>query len=496
MHELYTPEQVARLDRHAMDVGGIPGETLMERAGRRACEELRRRWPRAQRVVVVCGGGNNGGDGYVVARLALRAGLGVTVRYLVEPERLSGDAATHAQRFREAGGDCRPCSDGALAEAEVVVDAVLGTGLDRPVEGRFAEAVTAIRDAACPVIAVDIPSGIHGRSGAEMGVAVAADVTVTFVARKSGLATGRGAACRGELVFDDLGAAAATYGVETPYAGLVEPGDVRGLLPPRPRDAHKGRYGHVLVVGGDHGMPGAVRLAGEAAARVGAGLVSVATRPEHVAAVVGARPELMVHGVTGGGDLAPLLERASVVALGPGLGRGDWGRELLGACRAGAGRQVIDADGLNLLAEAGGGPAGAILTPHPGEAQRLLGGEWGTAAIAADRFAAARALAERWQGCALLKGLGTVVDDGSARYVATRGTPGMASGGMGDVLTGVVAGLWAQCPDAEPARVAAVAAWLHGRAGERAAAGLAGTAGLLAGDLLAELPASRAEGGS
>ena len=493
MQELYTPDQVARLDQAAIRAG-IPGEVLMGRAGRRLWREIHRRWPAARRLAVVCGGGNNGGDGYVVAHLARQAGLEVELLHLVSPQRLGGAAAYHARRYLDHGGAARPFGPDALEGVDVIVDALLGTGLDRPVGGAFAEAVTAMNAAAAPVAAVDIPSGVHGRTGAEMGVAVRARLTVTFVAGKSGLFTGRGPACTGAVVLDDLATAALTAGAEVPYARRVTAEDVGAILPPRPRDAHKGQHGHVLVVGGDRGMAGAVRLAAEAAGRSGAGLVSVATRPEHVPAVVGPCPAVMAHGIEHPEELAPLLSRASVVAVGPGLGQGDWGRAMWAACREAGQALVIDADGLNLLAAGQRPVPGAVLTPHPGEAARLLGAGWDTAGIAADRFAAARTLAAQWQTVTLLKGAGTLVDDGAARYLADAGTPGMASGGVGDVLTGVVAGLWAQCPDADPAWLAAVAAYAHGRAGERAAAALGGERGLLASDLPGQLPAALAEG--
>ncbi|WP_200259715.1 NAD(P)H-hydrate epimerase, partial [Halorhodospira neutriphila] len=190
--DLYSPEQVRELDRLAMAEGGIPGERLMERAGRRAWAVAQERWPQAERLAVLCGGGNNAGDGYVVARLAAQAGKRVEVLYLAEPERLGGDAAAHARRYRDGGGACRPFTAQALAEADLIVDALLGTGLDRPVAGRYAEAVAAANAAPAPVLAVDIPSGIHGRTGAELGEAVRAASTVTFVGLKSGLFTGRG----------------------------------------------------------------------------------------------------------------------------------------------------------------------------------------------------------------------------------------------------------------------------------------------------------------
>ncbi len=485
--ELYTPEQVRELDRIAIEEAGIPGETLMERAGRRLWESLRRRWPGARRIAVLCGGGNNGGDGYVVGRLARRGGLHVDLLYLTEPARLSGAAAAHAGRFQEAGGTPRPWGAGAaplLAEADVIVDAMLGTGLDRPVAGRFAEAVEAVNGAARPVAAVDIPSGIHGRTGAELGVAVRASLSVTFIGLKSGLVTGRGAACRGELIFDDLETAPPSPGRMDPYARLETPADLAAALPPRSADAHKGDCGHVLVVGGERGMAGAARLCGEAAARAGAGLVTVATRAEHAAVLNATRPELMVHGVEDAEALTPLLARTDVVALGPGLGQLEWGRALWRAVLAWDGPKILDADALNLLAAEPRPVDGAVITPHPGEAARLLG-ESGAAVVREDRFAAARRLAECYNVVAVLKGAGTVVDDGVRRWVVAAGNPGMASGGMGDALTGVVAALIGQ--GVAPEEAARAGALAHGVAGDRAAARI-GRRGLLCGDLIGELP--------
>src|SRR5690606_7280815 len=332
------------------------------------------------------------------------------------------------------------------------------------------------------VLALDIPSGLHGGSGAVLGCAVAATATVTFIAHKSGLFTGSGPALVGELELAGLGVPEAAFEGSDATARLIGRQRVAEMLPRRPRDAHKGHYGHVLVIGGDHGMGGAVRMAAEAAARVGAGLVTVATRPEHCVGLLAARPELMCRGVEGADELQPLLARASVVVLGPGLGRGAWSQALLQEVLRFDGPLVVDADGLNLLAEAPQRNDRWVLTPHPGEAGRLLGVD--TAEIQQDRFAAARRLSKRYGGVVVLKGAGTVVHaPGALSAVNTTGNPGMASGGMGDVLSGVIGGLLAQGLAASDA--AAVGVWIHGAAADRAAAD--GERGLLALDLMQHL---------
>ena len=474
---LYTPEQVRELDRRAIEDHGIPGGVLMARAGRAAWRLVRRRFPGARRLLVLCGGGNNGGDGYVIARLAADAGLAVELCPFADPSGLSGDA-------RRAADEALACvppvtfSPGRLAAADLVVDALLGTGLDRPVSGAMADAIEAVNASPCPVVAVDVPSGLSARTGQVMGVAMRAAVTPTFIGLKQGLFTGEAADCVGEVVFDDLQVPAAVHDGMQPSAHLLRPAALAEALPRRPRTAHKGAFGHVLVIGGDHGMGGAVRIAGEAAARSGAGLTSVATRPAHVPALLGARPELMVRGVESAEELSALLQRVDVLAVGPGLGQAEWGRALFEAVRDGDRPLVVDADGLNWLAQAPIRRDDWVLTPHPGEAARLL--DTDVAAIDRDRFAAVTAIAGRYGGVAVLKGAGTLISDGRHCRVCTEGNPGMASGGMGDALTGLIAGLRAQGFDALTAACLGVQA--HARAADRAASG--GERGLLAGDLL------------
>lgn len=477
--ELYRAAQVRELDAAAVRDAGIAGMTLMENAGAAAWRLLAAAWPQARCITVICGAGNNAGDGYVIARLAAESGRQVRVIALKPPDGLDGDAATAAQRFLKAGRTVEAW-DGDALEADVIVDALLGTGIDREVSGDFRGVIDAVNDSGRPVLAVDIPSGLGADTGAVMGAAVRAAHTITFVGLKQGLFTGRGPACCGQLHFDDLGVPAAVYAGVSAAARRLSHELLQSLLPPRSRSAHKGDFGHVLVVGGDYGFAGAVRLAAEAAARTGAGLVSVATRPEHAFQLPAARPEIMARGVDAAADLKPLLERATVVAVGPGLGQSDWSQALLARLLETGLPLVVDADALNLLAREPAARGNWILTPHPGEAGRLL--DCSAAAVQADRFAAARALRDRYRGTVVLKGSGTLVlEEAGPCGICDGGNPGLASGGTGDILTGVIAGLLAQ--GLAPARAAALGVCLHAAAGDQAAAG-GGERGLLATDLL------------
>ncbi|MFO1429982.1 MAG: NAD(P)H-hydrate dehydratase [Candidatus Competibacteraceae bacterium] len=476
---LYRAAQVRELDRIAIQERGIPGYTLMSRAGAAALAALQARWPRARRVVVVCGGGNNGGDGYVVARLAHQAGLMVTVLTLSDPPQLGGDALTAWQDAHKAGVALQPFADEALADADVIVDAILGTGLEREVSGVWRDAIKAINSRSAGILAIDIPSGLQADTGAVMGIAVRATLTITFIGLKQGLFTGQGPSCCGTLLFDDLQVPPDIYSHIHTATRRYTGEDLPELLPCRPRSAHKGHHGHVLVVGGELGMAGAARMAAEAAARCGAGLVSVATRQIHAVAQAAARPELMFRGVEEIAELGELMARASVVAVGPGLGRGAWGQAMLQFVLDSDLPLVMDADALNLLAENPSLRDNWVLTPHPGEAARLL--QMTSAQVETDRFTAVSDLALRFGGVGVLKGAGSLIaqqQEGIA--VCNSGNPGMATGGMGDVLTGIIAGLLAQGLTLWQA--ARTGVYLHGCAGDRAAAG--GERGLLAMDLL------------
>ncbi|HRD48985.1 MAG: NAD(P)H-hydrate dehydratase [Candidatus Competibacter sp.] len=479
--ELYRAAQVRELDRIAIEERGIPGYTLMSRAGAAAFQLLRQRWPKAWRIEVICGGGNNGGDGYVVARLARLAGLDARIMTLADPESLRGDALTAAQEARTVEVPITAFDAARLAEADLLVDAILGTGLEREVSGLWREAIEAMNAHPAAVLALDIPSGLHADTGAALGAAIQAAATLTFIGLKPGLFTGQGPACCGEVHFAALGVPPDIYRALHPACWRYVGADLSALLPRRSRSAHKGHFGHVLVIGGDLGLAGAARMSAEAAARCGAGLVSVATRSAHAGLQAAVRPELMFHGIETPDELAPLLNRATVIAIGPGLGRGEWGRALFRAALASDKPLVMDADALNLLAAVPGYRNDWILTPHPGEAARLL--KMTPAQVEADRFIAVEDLALRFGGVAVLKGAGSLIasrEDGVVTLCAT-GNPGMASGGMGDVLTGVIAALVAQGLPLFAAAKTGV--YLHGRAGDQAAQ-TGGERGLLATDLL------------
>ena len=480
---VHTAAQVRALDRHAIDDLQIPSYTLMTRAGEAALGALRSCWPSAQRIAVVCGPGNNGGDGYVLARLAREQRLEVVAVGLHEPARLQGDARRAYDDFLAAGGTVGSWHADCLRGMDVIVDAIFGVGLSRPVDGVAAEAIAAINHSDARVLALDIPSGLHADTGEILGDAVRAERTVTFLGLKLGFYLGEGPNCVGVVMFDalELPAQALAY-VEATALRIDEP-EVAELLPPRRRTAHKGQQGSVLVIGGNIGMPGAARMAGEAALRAGAGLVTIATRNENVAAIVGARPELMCRGVNSAEELSALIARADVLALGPGLGQDEWAQTMFETALAKDRRVVVDADALSLLAQSPRKNAHWILTPHPGEAARLIGKT--TAEVQHDRLGAAREIAARYGGTVVLKGAGTLVlGDEGLPAICDRGNPGMASAGMGDVLTGVIAGIVAQ--KAELAAAARVGVLVHALAGDMAAR--RGERGLLATDLLAYLP--------
>jgi NAD(P)H-hydrate epimerase len=482
---LFSAAEVRAMDRAAIEGYGIPGYQLMQRAGQATYAAARQRWPKARRWLILCGAGNNAGDGYVIAALARAGGLQVRVMALSSPAKLRGDAAQAWQDFAAAGGSVEEFDPARLRDSELLMDALLGTGLDRPVSGNYLQAIEAINGSGKPLVAVDIPSGLHGDSGQILGAASRADLTVTFVGRKRGLYLGAGPDCVGEVLFDDLAIPAQAIGKPEASLALYQADQLRQLLQPRRASAHKGLFGHVLVIGGNAGLGGAVRLAAEAALRSGAGLVTVATRPENVAAVTGYRPELMCLGVQQPADLDAVLARASVIALGPGLGQDDWSRALFQRVLEAPQRKIIDADALNLLAASPRCREDWILTPHPGEAARMLGLD--TASVQADRLSALRELNRRYGGVTILKGRGSLVGAADQLpWLIDAGNPGMATAGMGDVLTGITAGLLAQYPQNLFA-AAAAAAQVHALAGDRAAR--AGQRGLLAGDVIAELRA-------
>ena len=494
-HYLYTAEKTRELDRCAIDQHGIPGITLMKRAGNVAYEQLMRCWSQTKSILVFCGSGNNAGDGYEVARLAHADGLEVSIVQVGDSSKLKDDALAiyeeciQLQIPKISLASYLESSKGLVAD--VIVDGLLGTGINTGICGDYKQAVIAINSSDIPCLSLDIPSGLCADTGVVLGAAIEAACTVTFITCKQGLLTGEGPAHTGELIFQDLDVPKDIYQKTSSAVTRVSLNAVKKLLPPRKRTIHKGMCGHVLIVGGDYGMVGAVAMAAEAAARCGAGLVSVATHQEHCAVVVGRCPEVMCHSVECSTELEPLLDKADVIVVGPGLGMSFWSEELLNAAILSSSSLVLDADGLNLLS--GGKLKGYgqqaknnnwILTPHPGEAARLLGVD--NEAVQEDRFKAVKALQNLYGGAIVLKGAGTLICSGDEQGIslAAVGNPGMASGGMGDVLSGIIGGLLGQ--GLSLAEAARVGPYVHGLAADMAAS-IDGERGLLATDLIRPL---------
>ncbi|MGM0831690.1 MAG: NAD(P)H-hydrate dehydratase [Pseudomonadota bacterium] len=478
LRPLYTAAQVRELDRRTI-AGGIESFALMQRAASSAWHSFRSRWPQARSVTVLCGSGNNGGDGHVLAALAMQAGLKVQRISLRPLDTLTGDVARAAELASAAGVGFDEWQPSTTLVGEVIVDALLGTGLSGDVAGEIRQVIEAINASHQPVLALDIPSGISADTGAVLGLAVSAACTVTFIGDKIGLHTGDAPAYTGEIDFRPLGVKAQAFFDIPPTAWRLNDELLAEAFAPRSRISHKGDLGHVLVMGGAPGFGGAALLASQAAARLGAGKVSLATAPEHVVASLVRCPEVMAHGIRGGAD-ASLLPAADVVVVGPGLGQDAWGQAILQQALQSDVPLIVDADALNLLASRWPDVRrdNWVLTPHPGEAARLLG--CSVADIQADRPAAVRALQRARGGVVILKGAGSLVAGPSGLVVCPYGNPGMASGGMGDVLSGMLGTLVAQSDSVE--RGTWLGVMVHAQAGDEAVK-TAGERGLLASDL-------------
>lgn len=480
MKPVLSRAQSRRLDEVTSSELRVPGLLLMENAGRGATEVLLARYPSAKAVLVVSGRGNNGGDGFVVARRLLTLGIGVRVVCMVPGNEIAGDADVQAQAFSRLGGVIvRDTTDEAntlqteLAAADLVVDALFGTGLTRPLTGRLARGVERINQADVPVLALDVPSGLDVDTGKVLGAAVRADVTVTFNTHKSGLLTRQGREYAGDVEVVDIGVPcdvvlrAAQLG---PCAQLVERSDVHAVLQRLGRPAHKGEAGRVVVVGGAPGTVGAARLVAHGAHRAGAGLVTVASFAECIARLESTAWESMTKTLVPrdeGQSLNRALTGADAVVVGPGLGLTDEAREVCERVVIECERPVVvDADALNHFGNdvarirTARGPR--LLTPHPKEAARLLG--CSADDVEADRYAAAAQLAKQSGALVLLKGAHSLVQSLEGEcFVNPTGNSALAVGGSGDVLAGIIAGLGARMPLLDAARVGA---WLHGRAAE------------------------------
>jgi len=506
---VFTAEEMRRLDRRAITELGIPGATLMENAGRGAADAIVAALrelgapPRGARVVVFCGKGGNGGDGFVVARWLKRHGARPSVLLAYPPDQIGGDAGRKLAELRHAGIRPLQLGDDAaaaaqLAQAHVVVDALLGTGSRGAPEGTIARAIALVNESGRPVVALDIPSGISADGGAHQGAPVRAALTLTFAGLKRGLVTGPGAALAGRVRVIPIGVpdAEVARGVTT---FLLEASDIRRHFPPRPRGAHKGTYGHLLLVAGSLGKTGAAALGAASAMRAGGGLVTVATPlsqqpivaslvleamteplPETAARTLGLKAREIVHELAASRD---------AVAVGPGIGLDaetqQVARGLVAELRK---PMAVDADGLTALARhldaLDAAPAARCLTPHPGEMARML--ETGVADVERDRIECVRAFAARHRAHVVLKGAGSVIGAPDGRvFVNPTGNPGMASGGTGDVLTGMLGAFLAR--GLEPGAAMQASVYLHGSAGDIAAERL-GEESLIARDVIAAIP--------
>jgi ADP-dependent NAD(P)H-hydrate dehydratase / NAD(P)H-hydrate epimerase len=476
---LYSVEATRNLDSIAINEFKIPGYELMKRAGKVVFNYLQNTYPLAKSVLVCCGAGNNAGDGYVIAKLAHQAGLNVKVISLIDISKLEGDAKTAWQDWNSLGHQLSSFSDLLLQQTDVIVDALLGTGLQRPVEKEWAELIEAINHSAKPVISVDVPSGLCADTGAIAGHAIKASATLTFIGLKKGLFTHQAVDYCGEIIFDNLSLPAGVYSRQPEQAHLLDWEYLKHQIKPRHASAHKHQLGHVFILGGDTGMPGATRLAAEAALRCGAGLVTVVSHQQHAPVLLAGRPEIMLYACETGHIPPDLLLKASAIVVGPGLTDSTWSQNILASALQCAVPKVVDAGALRLLNSEDGRRDDWVLTPHAGEAAALLN-ETDARIIQESRFTSVELLQHQYGGHIALKGPGSLLQSANEiTQLCSYGNAGMATAGMGDVLSGLIGSLIAQGYDLQLASGLGVC--LHSVAADMAAVN--GTTGLLASDL-------------
>lgn len=510
----YTAAQVRELDRIAIDQLGGDGYKLMKQAAIAVINVVKLKFPKAKRLLCVAGSGNNGGDAFLSALIAQQAGYEVLLYSVKPPKFLKGDAASAYNDARAEGISCCPVIEfTGKEEVDLIIDGVLGTGISGDLQEPYLDIINKMNGHSADILAIDVPSGLSVDTGCTHQTAIKAAATVTFIGVKRGLVTGHGPDYAGQVWFDALGVGASVYSeLDSKRFGLpvteVNPSDILRVLRKRSPTDHKGKFGHLLVVGGNSGMLGAVLMAGIVGVRSGVGLATIATRTFHAPIVSGHKPELMAYGIETELDLEPLLQRSTAVVVGPGLGSDSWAEMVLAKVLQSGKPLIMDADALNLLASGklsfsqnnlksdddhmdvntnSLAPV-RVITPHPGEAARLLGVS--TADIQADRFKSAIELADLYQAVVVLKGAGTLISSpGHAEAHVKReairlnqtGNPGMATGGMGDVLAGLIGAFVAQGIDTLDA--ASLAVMVHGQAADSVVE-QRGVIGLLATDLV------------
>lgn len=500
IHYCYSREAVRNLDFMMVEQEFVENSyELMNRAAQALLDFINRKYSNIKHISIVCGAGNNAGDGYALARLAKlqekEPHIKVRLISIIDPEHLSGDAHQAYLDWLACGGTIDSMEDAHFESADLIIDALIGTGLNRTLEGEWYDTVAAINASPKPVLAVDIPSGLDANTGASYGIAINATHTLTFIGQKMGMYTAQARYFCGNIHFASLGVENSLYRQIDHSAVLMEWNNLARKLPCRSPISHKGDHGHLLIIGGDYGMSGACRIAGEAALRTGAGLVSIATRKENVNAITSARPELMVHGVDSADDLQPLLKKATAIAIGPGLGTEQWGVALLDKIIKLIKQQynsdehkityVFDADALNIMAQHNLviQSQDVIYTPHFGEASRLLKYNSEYPDVDTNRYEMIRQLQTKYHGSFVLKGAGTLINVADDVAICPYGNEGMASAGMGDCLTGIIGALLAQKVALNDALQLGVC--LHAKAGDQAAK--EGKNGMIVSDLFPKI---------
>ena len=480
-HSIWPADELRRAEKTAAESLGIPLYELMQRAGQAAFDVARDAYPASRHWLILCGHGNNGGDGYVVARLAQGAGIRVTLLAQVSEKPLPEEAQAARDAWLAADGVIHQFNIPWPQDVDLIIDGLLGTGLQNAPRDSVVSLIEQANHFPAPIIALDIPSGLNAQTGATPGAVIQAAYTITFIALKPGLLTGKARDVVGQLRHHALGLEAWLTQQPT-HLNRLDASQLAQWFTPRRPTSHKGDHGRLLVIGGDRGTAGAIRMAGEAALRAGAGLVKVLTRVENIAPIITARPELMVDELTPQ-SLDESLAWADVVVIGPGLGQAPWGKQALrkidNFCKA----TLWDADSLTLLAIHPDKRPNRVITPHPGEAARLL--NCTVAEIENDRLLSAQRLVKRYGGVVVLKGAGTIVaDERGVMSIIDAGNAGMASGGMGDVLSGIIGALLGQA--LSPYDAACAGCIAHGAAADELAARY-GTRGMLATDLFSTL---------
>ena len=464
---LYSANTVRKIDQLAISELNNNAIKLMNRAGMAAFDELVQAFGQPSLITVFCGTGNNAGDGYILAARAAQKCIPVQVVELSKTEKFSDETLRARQYAIDNNARLIDFDPDLDIQQGVIVDCLLGIGYKGQLRQPYDQAIALINAAELPVLSMDIPSGLNPDTGAVEDNAVTADLTVTFVAAKQGLFTGKGPALCGEVIYHSLDISEQLFDQFQPSAKLSDLFELLELLPHFVGDEYKNQRGHCMIIGGDHGYGGAASMAAEASLRVGSGLTSVATQPQHVSSILARCPEIMAYGVISGQQLEPWLEKPSVLVVGPGLGRSAWSEQLLQKAVASGLPMVLDADALNILADGRVVKAtdhAWVLTPHAAEAARLL--NVSVAEVEANRFSAVQQIQQKYNAVVILKGPGSLIAaDNQITKICPYGNPGMATAGMGDLLSGIIGGLIAQCLSLQDA--AELGCCLHSAAADK-----------------------------